>query len=292
MEPTRTPTTRRRPGHAGRGAATLLLATLVAWSAQGSGKAADALSLAEALAAEGQWSLAGAECRRVLLGVPDTATAGRARLLAARAQARRPDAGAAAVAALEELWRNADLDTEIRCAAAVEWGRLWAAEAPREAGDALNFAYFQTRDTATFHQAGRALFALLRKNRALRREQPLAWQTLQSCRGTWPADSMAVRPPSTRFTWQTLPGRLIGGFYRRQIGPAIGMRCELHPSCSAYLLEACQAHGLLGFSLLADRLVREPSVAAAREQTVTLPDGRTRTADPLRAHDFWMGTTP
>jgi hypothetical protein len=290
METALTGETSRRPGMHGQCAATCLLTALVVWAAQ-PGRADGALSLAESLATEGQWALARAECHRVLLDAPDAATAGRARLLAARAQAQIPDA--AALPTFEALWRDGDLDREIRCAAAGEWGRLQAAKAPRAACEALCFAYFQTREVATFHQAGRDLFALLRKNGALRRDQPLAWLTLQSCRDAWPADRTeeASRPPR-RASWLAFPGRLIGGFYRRQIGPAIGMRCELHPSCSAYLLEACQVHGLLGFSLLADRLVREPSVAAAREETVTLPDGRVRTADPLHAHDFWMGDPP
>lgn len=92
--------------------------------------------------------------------------------------------------------------------------------------------------------------------------------------------------------WSSIPSRLLVGFYRWQVGPAIGMRCELHPSCSAYLLEACRAHGLLGFALMADRLYREPAVSAAREQVITLPDGRIRTADPLGDHDFWMKEMP
>ena len=86
----------------------------------------------------------------------------------------------------------------------------------------------------------------------------------------------------------SLPGQWIVKFYRAQIGPAIGSRCDLRPSCSEYFLQASRAHGLLGIALMADRFVREPSVVSAKEQPVTLPDGHVRYADPLSGHDFWM----
>ena len=153
------------------------------------------LRLAEALAAEGQWALALAECRRAELAAPESPTADRARQLA--------------VTARQQL-----------------------------AGTTNNHA---------------------------------------------------------RLRWSSLPvlaSRLLVGFYRRQVGPAIGSRCELHPSCSAYLLEACRAHGILGFALLGDRLFREPAVSGARERMITLPDGRRKVADPLSDHDFWMEKQP
>ena len=35
-------------------------------------------------------------------------------------------------------------------------------------------------------------------------------------------------------------------------------------------------------------VLREPSVVAAKEKPVTMPDGRIRYADPLSAHDYWL----
>ena len=58
------------------------------------------------------------------------------------------------------------------------------------------------------------------------------------------------------------PARQAVAFYQRQIAPAIGDRCSLWPSCSAYAMEACAAHGALGLAIYADRAVREPDVAA------------------------------
>ena len=39
---------------------------------------------------------------------------------------------------------------------------------------------------------------------------------------------------------------------------------------------------------MADRFVREPSVVAAKETPVTMPDGRIRYADPVSDHDYWL----
>ena len=77
-------------------------------------------------------------------------------------------------------------------------------------------------------------------------------------------------------------------FYSAQIGPAIGSRCDLLPSCSEYFLQASRAHGLLGVPIMADRFVREPSVVSARANPATMPDGRIRYADPVSDHDYWM----
>jgi len=75
--------------------------------------------------------------------------------------------------------------------------------------------------------------------------------------------------------------------YRAAIRPAIGARCSLTPSCSEYFLQAGQAHSLLAFPIVADRLVREPGVTQAAEHPVSIGEN-VRYADPLNQHDFWM----
>ncbi len=92
-------------------------------------------------------------------------------------------------------------------------------------------------------------------------------------------DSKNAGPPSTA-------GRITAamvGIYRRGIGPAIGARCSLTPSCSEYFRQAGRRHGWLAFPMLADRLVREPGVVAAAEVRVA-----DRIADPLEDHDAWL----
>ena len=84
------------------------------------------------------------------------------------------------------------------------------------------------------------------------------------------------------------PARMFISFYRTQISPAIGDRCSLEPSCSEYFVQAVKRHGVLGIPIMADRFFREPSVFAAAEKPVIMPDGRIRYADPVCDHDFWM----
>lgn len=94
----------------------------------------------------------------------------------------------------------------------------------------------------------------------------------------------ASRTASSTASW---PGRALVWLYRTAIRPAIGARCSLDPSCSEYFLQSSRAHGLLGFTLAADRLVREPSVVHAHADPVA-PGGNHRIPDPLSDHDFWM----
>lgn len=76
--------------------------------------------------------------------------------------------------------------------------------------------------------------------------------------------------------------------YRTQIGPAIGSRCSLLPSCSEYARQAVLRHGWIGLALIGDRAVREPDVVRAARGPVRV-NGRRRYPDPLDAHDGWLG---
>jgi putative component of membrane protein insertase Oxa1/YidC/SpoIIIJ protein YidD len=84
-----------------------------------------------------------------------------------------------------------------------------------------------------------------------------------------------------------LPAFWLVSFYRRQIGPALGDRCRLEPSCSEYFRQAAERHGLLSLPLIADRLAREPGVTAAAREVIATAGGE-RIADPLEAHDDWL----
>lgn len=77
-------------------------------------------------------------------------------------------------------------------------------------------------------------------------------------------------------------------FYRNFVGPAIGSRCALEPSCSQYFIDAAQCHGILCVPMIADRFVREP-VASASDKWVLDAKGRPKHPDPVSDHDFWFG---
>ncbi len=249
------------------------------------------LDLAEELFAEGNWAAARAEGLRAQLDASPEVAAG-ARLLAAQAALRMGKGRAQAKAELEAVWRDESAPLETRSAAAYEAGlAAWDARDRAAAFDSLRFAYLNARAAPLFWRSGCSLYFLLKADKPRRRAEPVLWQSLQSCRDAWPLEIWReCRPRKPRGTsWAARPGRWIVRFYRTAIGPAIGSRCDLHPSCSEYFLHASHAHGLLGIPVMADRFIREPSVVAAKEKPVVMPDGRIRYADPLSDHDFWMG---
>lgn len=254
------------------------------------GFAGVSLELAADLFAEGQWAAARAESMRAAAeGVgPDVA---RARLLAALSSLRMGHEPTRAVEELEGLWRDVFVPSAVRCAAAYEAGLARRGDRDRTAAfEAFRFAYLNAVEPPLFWRAGCSLYFLLKADKPLRRAEAALWQSLQSCRDAWPLEIWReCRPRKAKgASLASLPGRAVVRFYRAQISPAIGARCDLHPSCSEYFLQASRARGLLGIPIMADRFVREPSVVAAQHQPITMPDGHVRFADPLSDHDFWM----
>lgn len=249
------------------------------------------LDLAEELYAEGNWAAARAEGLRAQVEAEDEARSAGARLLAAQAALRMGKDRAQAKAELEAVWRDAAAPLETRSAAAYAFGLAAWEDRNRDAAfDSLRFAYVNARAAPLFWRSGCSLYFFLKADKPLRRQEASLWQSLQSCRDAWPLEVWReCRPRKPRGTsWAARPGRWIVRFYRAQIGPAIGARCDLEPSCSEYFRQASHAHGLLGVSIMADRFIREPTVVAAKEKPIVMPDGRIRYADPLSDHDAWM----
>ena len=261
-----------------------------------------ALRLAEALVKDEDWAAARVEARRAErkaraeeLGAEVAA----ARLVQGLAALRMGESEAAG-AILDELWKgdsSAFVPQEVRCVAAYERGRdLWAAEKGSEAGAAaLAAAFRETRNPELFWRAGASLYFLFEEAPKLReRESALAAQ-VELAREAWPDSVWRRSNPRTSGLRKkeglggvfALPGRALVAFYRAQIGPALGGRCALQPSCSEYFLQASRKHGLAGVPMITDRFVREPTVTGAREVMVELPDGAWRIADPVEWHDFW-----
>ena len=86
-------------------------------------------------------------------------------------------------------------------------------------------------------------------------------------------------------SWTGLPAQWVILFYQTQIGPAIGQRCSLHPSCSRYAQQALAKHGFLGIGFIADRMIREPDLVAQKSKPIVI-EGRIKYLDPLKNHDF------
>lgn len=156
-------------------------------------------------------------------------------------------------------------------------------------------ALLTTTNAEEFVEAGSALAWIGMRDRDLLKAHPSLADQLAAGRALWTPERLrAIAPGANRGSLMSRvslwPSRLTVGVYRSFIRPAIGSRCTLHPSCSAYFLEASHRHGLAGIPMLADRLVREPGVNSRAEQPLTLPAGEIRYADALDDHDFWMGT--
>ena len=86
----------------------------------------------------------------------------------------------------------------------------------------------------------------------------------------------------------SLFARWVVAFYRFAIGPALGSRCALEPSCSRFFSRSCRKHGWLGVPMTADRFVREPVVSADDRPWVRDASGHWRHPDPVEDHDWWF----
>jgi hypothetical protein len=234
---------------------------------------------------EGDWTGARREALREGAGDPTAAVIadacrlriGRGNLDAAmtalEAAARDPEHPAAATAALE------------RGRHALRKGQ------PDAAWPWMARAFLQTRDPEEFLAAGTALAALARRDRRRLADQPALAAQLEATRGLWTLNRIrAVQVGGVGGGWLAraarFPARTVVRAYRSAIRPAIGSRCNLHPSCSEYFLVASRRNGLLGFPMIADRLIREPGVVQRAEREIMI-GGQPRIADPVEEHEFW-----
>lgn len=100
------------------------------------------------------------------------------------------------------------------------------------------------------------------------------------------SDVLPRRARSAR-DWLRMPMLGVITLYQRQISPAIGSRCSMHPSCSAFALDACRQYGLLGIPITANRLVRETDHIRYRKNPVLI-GGQMKYYDPVQHHTFWF----
>jgi putative component of membrane protein insertase Oxa1/YidC/SpoIIIJ protein YidD len=260
---------------------------LVLWAA---GTAAAPLDLAEELFAEQDWPAAAREAARAAPGLSGAAEA-RARFIEAAAALRLAGddaAAAAAIEALADLARSAGSTPQTRgeAALAAAHGQLRRGQ-PQDAWPQLIEAFRSGAGVSVELAAGAELLWLGRRHPAwLRSHESLALQLASLRPVLWRVPLVSrERRDGAR---SGRPGVWLVGFYRRQIRPVLGSRCQLHPSCSDYFLQASRRHGLRGIPLIADRLVREPGVVRSAETIVTV-DGRVAIADPVEDHTLWWG---
>ncbi len=238
-------------------------------------------SLMRELYEDGDWLAARTEARRVLAVDPDSTNA---RYVLALSRIRLGDRDDETAALLRHLASSGD-NVEVL----YEWGRrLWASGDIDEAFEALRRSFKQSSGRL-FLLSGCSLHHLMRDHRHLAGRDPALVQQLKTVSALWtPAihrEARLPKPPRAPLTARPAKGLI--RFYQTQIGPAIGHRCSLDPSCSRYSMEASMKHGWKGIPMTADRLVREPSVVSS-EQNPVVVEGYVRFRDPVSDHDGWL----
>ncbi len=245
-----------------------------------------ARELAWDLFKECNWSACSVEAQRTRLTEPTNESARFLVDACSLRQYKHP----AAISDLADLIHQTS-SPEIRARAALELSRLQFLDGHIQ--DAWNYAtdaFVIATDRDIFLQSLALMRQAYRNSGATLNMTPALEMQYLTCerllRGV-PESIQPSRPDSLARRIGRTPARLIVGFYRNCIRPALGDRCILAPSCSEYFLQATHRHGLLGIPMIADRLVREPSVALSARHPV-LKDQHTAYLDPVEDHDFWM----
>ncbi len=241
------------------------------------------VQLAEELFDEANWPAAQLEARRV---ASQNALDEKAAVIEAAAILRQTPADVAAFALITSLASNAALG-EVRAWAMSECGfTLWARQDLGQAMELLTWAHQHSTNPVV---RGRTSFGacILLSRTTVSPEIRTYWREhLVNSLPTWTQEirrTSAIRPGRSGRTIWSWPGEMLTAFYRGQIAPAIGSRCTLEPSCSEYFRQACRKHGWLGFPMIGDRFIREPSVVRDAEKPVRLR-GSIRFADSVDAH--------
>ena len=184
---------------------------------------------------------------------------------------------------------------EIRAQAANE--AAWVMARQNRIQDALPLAeqsFLLSLSTPVFLSSGALLLEIMKRYSNLAAPSDNVRLQIETCASLFynapiPPISPTLCPPRTALL--SKPGQWIVSFYRSAIRPAIGSRCSLKPSCSEYFLQASHKHKLLAIPMIADRLVREPSVVNSGHHALQ-EGGVTVYEDPVESHDFWMTSHP
>ncbi len=250
-----------------------------------------ATSLPAQLYEEGQWLQARREAWRLAVREPDEE---RWLMWGALAALQLDASQVESRHTAYQLAQNA-ANEAVRDYTALELGRIHWAQGQYGEAQALLFQVFErAANRDLFLQAAYQLDALQRHYPALATASPaLAAQlaTLRPLLSRTGRTAPPTPPRQTRRSWGRWITRRFVFFYQRQIGPAIGQRCSMYPSCSAYCLEACSRYGLLGIPMTADRLIRETDHVQQRIHPIMI-NGQERFFDPVSAHSFWFRRDP
>jgi len=240
--------------------------------------------LAVELFEEGDWTACRTECRRAAAQDPT------AEILLLEAVCERR-LGRDARPALREICSNPAATKPTAAMAHYELGRAeWIAGDLDAAFANLHSAFLMASAVDLHRRAGCTLSLVIKEEPELARGVPGLEVILATSRKQWTRALRAEcqKPKAAGKRLVTAPARWLITFYQTQVGPAIGDRCSLHPSCSRYAKQALQTHGIVGVAAMGDRFIREASVVSAREHPVMI-HGQRKYHDPLSDHDGWIG---
>jgi putative component of membrane protein insertase Oxa1/YidC/SpoIIIJ protein YidD len=185
---------------------------------------------------------------------------------------------------------NRPTSDKIRILSAYEYGReKWKTEKPEEAFNALTFTFYNTSNPELFILSGFSLFQFAQDYPKYKKEHPSLYMQINSSRDLWNAKYLnRTKIDSHRKDGLiTKAGKGFISFYRTQIGPAIGERCVLQPSCSEYFKRNINKHGIVAVPMQADRFCREPDESHKSDNIVIIND-KIKHTDPITNHDFWF----
>jgi len=154
--------------------------------------------------------------------------------------------------------------------------------------DVLKKLFINAKLPSLFIRASCSLSYLFDQDKQLVSNHPEFYSQVDGCSLLWSRDIIEetrIISQKDSVSWTGLPAQWVILFYQTQIGPAIGQRCSLHPSCSRYGQEALKKYGILGLGYIGDRMIREPDVVAHKLKPVIV-EGYIKFHDPLKDHDF------
>jgi hypothetical protein len=172
---------------------------------------------------------------------------------------------------------------------AYEYGReQWKAGNDQEAFDGLTYSFYNAADPELFILSGCSLFQFADDYPKYKKEYPDLYMQINSTRDLWNAKFFNMSKKEHRKDGIiTKAGKGFISFYRTQIGPAIGERCVMQPSCSEYFKQNINKHGIVAIPMQADRFFREPDESHKNNNIVIVND-KIKHADPITDHDFWF----
>lgn len=247
------------------------------------------MDLAVSLFEEGDWLGCHRESLRVL---SEGESPDQAELLNAVSLIRLGRADASVTNTLRSLAADAE-SGEVRAMAAYELARRqWAAGEDEAAFESFKICFGITHNEDLFLRSGCSMWFLAKAHPLLIEGDPATQMQLATASGLWNRFLKAEcsRPPDDDRNGSSLlskPGQWVVSFYRDFVRPSIGARCVLEPSCSEYCRQASHEHGLMAFPMIADRLIREPTMVMM-QQNPTNVNGSIRYADPISDHDEWF----